>query len=227
MTPAKDILLQILKEAADRNISIGKTQLIKLLYLAEVEYFREKGERLTDIDWVFYYYGPYEFELEGILESEEFDRQEIKTSSDKDYIKFRVSEKSRKYGEYTDAAVSVLLKKILGTWGRCELPELLNYVYFETEPMEDVKRGDRLQFEKIDRTSQPSVTPLEASSATNKKIRELRARVSERLKVIGREKDIHIHKDKDELEAIREWDGGDENPDLKNIKVSFIPPDDK
>ncbi len=227
MTPTKDIFLQILKEAADRNISIGKTQLIKLLYLAEVEYYREKGERLTDIDWVFYYYGPYAIELEGILESEEFDRQSIKTSSEKDYIKFQVSENSKKYGEYTDAAISVLLKKILGTWGKCELPELLNYVYFETEPMEDVKRGDRLQFEKIDRTFQPSVIPLEASSATNKKVRELRARVSDRLKSIGKEKNIYIHKDKDELDAIREWDGDDENPDLTNIKVSFIPPGDK
>lgn len=76
-------------------------------------------------------------------------------------------------------------------------------------------------------SSDSTIKPFEASPETNRKVRELRARVRDRLKAIGKEKNVHIHKDKDELDAIREWDGDYENPDFKNIKVLFIPPDDK
>lgn len=71
-----------------------------------------------------------------------------------------------------------------------------------------------------------NIYPLVASEETNRKIREIRFRVRDKLKAIGIKR-IYIHKDKDELDAIREWDGDDENPDFKNIKALFIPPGDK
>lgn len=228
MVPIKSILLQILKEARERNLSIGKTQLIKLLYLTEVEYYREKAKRLTDLDWVFYYYGPYAYELESILDAQEFERRSIQIASDREFIKFQVSENSKKYGEYTNTAVSVLVKKIIGTWGHYSLRELLDYIYFETEPMEGVSRSEPLQFEKIERPIQEQVVLIEASNDTNDKIKALRLRVNEKLKQIGAARNIHIHKDKDELNAIKEWDGSDpETTNLTNLKVSFTPYDDK
>lgn len=40
----KELLLQILIEASAKNTTVGKTQLVKLLYLTEVEYYRVAGQ---------------------------------------------------------------------------------------------------------------------------------------------------------------------------------------
>src|ERR1035441_5186960 len=44
-----------------------KTRLVKLVYLSEVEYFRQTGQRLTGLDWKFYHYGPYAPALSPLL----------------------------------------------------------------------------------------------------------------------------------------------------------------
>ncbi len=87
MTDPKYILLKILELIEDKDWLVGKTQLIKLLYLIEFECFRETRSRLTNFDWFFYYYRPYAFELESILEEPEFQQDGFKTKENKDFIK--------------------------------------------------------------------------------------------------------------------------------------------
>jgi hypothetical protein len=62
-----DFIKHIIFLSSELGIVLTKTPLIKLLYLIDVEYYRATGEKLTNIDWIFYKYGPYAFELEGIL----------------------------------------------------------------------------------------------------------------------------------------------------------------
>ena len=107
MLNSKDILLQILIEASDRNISIGKTQLVKMLYLVEVEYYRVARERLTVLKWLFYHYGPYALELEEILAHPEFAQEQFKTQEEKDFIRFRVAEQRIPYGWKVDAKIRI------------------------------------------------------------------------------------------------------------------------
>jgi hypothetical protein len=58
----------IYKHAHLQKIQIPQmTRLVKLIYLIELEYFRLKHERLTNLDWKFYHYGPYPPALRSIL----------------------------------------------------------------------------------------------------------------------------------------------------------------
>jgi hypothetical protein len=222
MATAKDILLQILLEAKDRNLSLGKTQLIKLLYLVEVEHYRETGERLTSLQWVFYLYGPYSHELEDILAEREFEKEALKTAPERDFINFRIAEPVRSYQSFVNPRLSLTVKKVVGIWGSRPLSDLLDYVYFQTEPMQKVKeRGDKLDFQSIDREPQEPVYAISATKDARKKVEELRERVKASLQTFVATHPIHLHQDIDELEAIEEWDSPPEKAGLPEITVKL------
>lgn len=203
----KELFLQILAEAADRNASIGKTHLVKFLYLVEVEYFRLARQRLTDVQWLFYYYGPYALELEEVLAQPEFEKTEFTTQNGKEFVRYRVAEQVRDYKTSLDARLTLMIKRIVGDWKDKSLPELLDYVYFETEPMQAVKkRGDVLDFSTIKPESEiEKVIPLKASRATEKKVAELRVRMRPFLEAMG---EAHLNEpeySKDYIAAMRAW----------------------
>ena len=75
--------------------------------------------------------------------------------------------------------VSLVIKRVVGEWGSRSLPELLDYVYFETEPMEAVKkRGEILDFSTIQKEEAHAVIPLKASKETIARVAELRKRIA-------------------------------------------------
>ena len=77
------------------------------------------------------------------------------------------------------ASVKRCVNKIVEQWGLEPLPTILDYVYFETEPMQDVRRGDILDFSKIpkDPTTPQNTAKLEFSDAF---IKNMRQRLNER-----------------------------------------------
>ena len=102
MNNTQNILLSILSEAQSKNFPVGKTQLVKYLYLTEVEYYRETGSRLTNLEWKFYHYGPYAFELGAIFDSPEFSKKEIPLEDGKTFKRFAVTEHWYAYHENID-----------------------------------------------------------------------------------------------------------------------------
>ena len=208
MYSTKNILLQILIEASEKGTSVGKTQLVKLLYLAEVEHYGNTGQRLTDLKWLFYHYGPYALELDKILAQPEFEKTEIRTQGNKDFILFRVAERMTPYEQKMDPKVSLLIKKIVGQWKDKPLEELLDHVYFETEPMETVKqRGDVLDFSTIKPESEiPPVIPLKASKEAEKKVAELRQRIRPFLESMGKARVEDPMPSEEHWEALKAWD---------------------
>ena len=52
-----------------QNLSgkITKTQLVKLIYLVDLESVRFTGTQASDIKWKFHHYGPYDENLDGRL----------------------------------------------------------------------------------------------------------------------------------------------------------------
>lgn len=228
MYSTKDILLQVLSEASDRNVSFGKTQLVKILYLVEVEYFRTTGQRLTDLKWMFYHYGPYALELEDVLAQPEFEKVETKTQNDRDFIRFRVTERAMPYGWRLDPKISLLIKRIVGEWKDKPLAELLDYVYFETEPMLAVKqRGEVLDFATVKGESQvAAVIPLKASKEAEKKVAELRVRIRSFLEVMGETRQAESVSSSDYVNALKAWDE-EENPSIAvppNLTVRITKP---
>ena len=65
----KNAILYIIKKSQEERFPIGKTRLIKLLYLLDVEYYRNYKKTYTGLDWKYYKFGPYAFEVDKICES--------------------------------------------------------------------------------------------------------------------------------------------------------------
>ncbi len=225
MSDPKYILLKILELIKGKDWVIGKTQLIKLLYLIEVEYFRETRYRLTNLDWLFYYYGPYAFELESILDEPEFQQDVFKTKEHKDFIKYQIAESKHTYDIWIDPKVSQITKLIVTKWGRKNLSELLDYVYFETEPMQNVKtRGEKLDFSTIGEGKREAVYDIIASHESHARIEKLRSALQPLFASSVISRSIIQKTDDDERDAIIAWDDNRE-ADLSGIHVQFIPPE--
>ena len=69
----KHLITHLAVELRDAGSSIGKTKLVKLLYLIDVENWRRRRKTLTGLEWRFYHYGPYAFEIEDALNELAFD----------------------------------------------------------------------------------------------------------------------------------------------------------
>ncbi len=223
----KSILVEILREAQSKGISTTTTQLVKLLYLAEVEYFRETSLRLTNLDWLFYQYGPYALELGETFEDKIFEKTEIESQTSRTYVEFKVAEPVSTFGTKLDPKVGLVIKRVVGTWGKLPLEELLDYVYFETEPMQNVeRRGERLDFATIKKENSSIVIPLKASTETDKKILLLRQRLAPTLKQLAEQKLPDEPVDEAYREAMDAWDEEEaiDLEALRRLKITIKSP---
>ena len=146
MEKPTEILKEFINELTGEGIVFGETKLVKLLYLLEVEYFRQFRERLTDLNWTYYKYGPYAFEIEGILSKFPFVKDEYTFDISKKFKEFKIDGYDK---TDLDELVKVLIKNLIRKWGIEDLNDLLDYVYFETEPMKDAKKNKVLDFSLI------------------------------------------------------------------------------
>lgn len=140
----QSILTAIVKESQSRSLKTTKTHVLKLIYLVEVEFFREHRRRLTDVVWVYYKYGPYVFNFD-----EYFDGKCLSiTTPFEDFSAISLNDFCD-VGEIESNAKRVI-KKIVTKYGDCSLNQLLDIVYYDTEPMMNVdKRLDKLDFSNI------------------------------------------------------------------------------
>ena len=123
------------------------TRLVKLLYLTDIEWRkRHKGEPLADLTWKFLHFGPYAIELAGPLGDPEMEIQELQGGNRSRRFTFSEHElESKEVPEELSSIMAALVKR----WGDADLNSLLDYVYFETEPMENARRGEILDFSQL------------------------------------------------------------------------------
>lgn len=123
------------------------TRLVKLVYLADLEWRRShEGEPLSDLHWRFHHYGPYADEFSPLLGGEDIEVIELSEGKAAKRLMF---DEEQLQERKTPEAVSSLLQKIVKEWGDTNINLLLNYVYFDTEPMESAKRGEALDFSAV------------------------------------------------------------------------------
>lgn len=151
------------------------TRLVKLLYLIELEYYRHNRERLTDLNWMFYHYGPYPPNLRAVLGEPEIETFSWKSGKTSQQI---VRDEDTFMEAFAGSDVESLISHIVKEWGDADLNHLLDHVYFETEPMQRAKRGQLLDFSVVEpQGARKIVIRLDPA-----KLNELRARLSERAK---------------------------------------------
>jgi hypothetical protein len=176
----KNAVFYILERAENQKISIGKTRLIKLLYLLDIENYRSNQRVLTGLDWIFYKYGPYAFEIEKFLDKIGVIEEDVLIGGGKIFanLKKEFEEEDIKL----DIETKAMIEKLIDDWGTADLNELLDYVYFETEPMFKVELRQKLDFSSV--KGRRKKRKIELSRKSKEKLGELGKRIKKRLEEI-------------------------------------------
>ena len=178
----RHLIAHVITELTDMNVGFGKTKLIKLLYLIDVENYRSRRTTISGLEWYFYHYGPYAFEIDTALEDLELDipQGSVTTGTGHTVTIFRPSpELSPRLGEYVSSLSELrLVNRVIEDWGETELNTLLNHVYFFTEPMIHAKRGTILDFSTIQRR-RPNRTAGHGAPLPTDRVDEYRSRFQE------------------------------------------------
>lgn len=168
----KSILMQVVRTLQRDRIPFGATRLIKLVYLVELEYYRCYQNRITGVDWVYYKFGPY------VMNYPEYFQHGLERliDEDNDYHLITISYDTTN-DEYNKTAQRIV-ERVVKEFGDLKLNDLLDYVYYNTEPMMAVEnRGDIIDFTIVPtkqdtRTIEPKISEYKY----NKLLNELRTR---------------------------------------------------
>jgi hypothetical protein len=129
-----------------------KTKLLKLLYLFDLEFYRVYGRTFTQFQWKYFHLGPWTREFDPVFDQllshgELSEHTSERSEFDTRFLRAGESVDLRKLvANYREEAI---LKIVLDTWGGSTTGEILDYVYFRTEPMEYGIRNEPLDFSKV------------------------------------------------------------------------------
>lgn len=117
--------------------NITKTQLVKFLYLADLYSVKWTGQQLTELNWRYYTYGPWE---QGIDEALDSMKESIELKKSGNATMVNLSDQSLLNAEFDfPVGLGFMLENIRKEWaGSNRLQPLLDYVY-STAPMMDAK----------------------------------------------------------------------------------------
>lgn len=149
-----NLIAHTVTQLADMGAGFGKTKLVKLLYLIDVENYRRRRKTLSGLEWRFYHYGPYAFEIDEALDALalEVPQETVAMKSGRNAIVFRPDRNlNPSLADHIQLRELRLVNRIIQEWGETDLNSLLNHVYFYTEPMIDAERGDFLDFSTVRR----------------------------------------------------------------------------
>jgi hypothetical protein len=147
-----DLLVAIVSYVTQHDGYITKTKLLKLVYLFDIEFYRTHGRTFSGFQWKYYHLGPWTREFdplldqlvvrgdltEQIVERADYDTRFLHSAADANLKK--------PFDSYGDEAI---LKLLLDTWGPRTTGEILDFVYFRTEPMENGVRSEALDFSTV------------------------------------------------------------------------------
>lgn len=179
----KRLIPAIASYVKDKESNLSKTKLLKLLYLFDVEYYRLHRETFTQFQWKFFHLGPWTSELDPLLE------ELITTEALIPRVYSTPEYEGKNYEAVEDCDIGPLfesindemaLKGVLSDWADRPLGEILDYIYFRTEPMEHGIRNAPLNFDLIP-TQPPERYKRSASGKSAQEIAKLRKAFQKKL----------------------------------------------
>jgi hypothetical protein len=181
----RPLIAYIVARAVDRGITLNRTKLVKLLYLIDVERVRSRREPLTGLEWVFFHYGPYAFELIDALQAME--GAEVSAMPFGESVLYRAAPGAPDATDWP-AGTKSMVDSIIDRFAPLELNELLDHVYFHTGPMIDAERGQRLDLSKAradrDLRLHRPLPPPDAPAGVDDRLAAWRSRNAERLAAV-------------------------------------------
>jgi hypothetical protein len=181
-TKIEELIYAIVWYTSNRGERLTTLRLVKFLYLTDLYHARvSKGETLTNWPWAFVYFGPWCKEVNAAIETAAkngliiAEEHPSKYDDEKDYRLFWI-EDTHEEPKIIDALPTYVWSKLqwaIQKWAD-DSYGLLDYVYFETEPMIEAKPGAVLDFsqsrmpeipKKIDMKKIPKAKMEEAKKA--------------------------------------------------------------
>ena len=168
------LIAYIIKELNEHKIGFGKTKLLKLAYLIELDFYRKNRKRLTDKQWIYYKFGPYVFDFD-----KELDTKALFTIDDLSDEFTKVILNNWVDLPEIDSEISRLITRNVRKYGDWGLNHLLDLIYFNTEPMmKALERFDVLDFSVSDPSKKFKIKELKINQEEHKKlIAELREKI--------------------------------------------------
>jgi hypothetical protein len=156
---------------------VSKTKLLKLLYLFDVEYYRVHRQTFTGFNWKFFHLGPWAAEFDSVLEGLVTNGVLFQQRSDADFETsfYKSAEPIDPREPFSNVSDEHILRGVLKIWGGRSTGEILDYVYFQTPPMEAGIRNAPLDFSVI-QPEKPTTYSRSSSGKTKAEIQKLRTR---------------------------------------------------
>jgi uncharacterized phage-associated protein len=177
---AKQLARAILTRSKELGVTVGKTKLLKLMYLADIEHFRETDDTLSGLPWIFYLYGPWSPEYDSLLEQLETEGAILRTP----FVGGGIEGEQLSISDELDLAKVIApageyfrTKHLVDTWLDRATAQLLDFVYFETEPMQGARKQAQLDFSKVSKEA-PSLYRRTRGTADIRQTEAMRARLS-------------------------------------------------
>jgi hypothetical protein len=165
------VISALVSSVVDRGGYVTKTKLLKLLYLFDVEYFRLHRKIFTGLQWKFFHLGPWAPEFDPILAELVMRGTLLESVSQKGDYETRFYRAAERVGierlAMLDSKGKTAFGVVLKHWANSTTGEILDYVYFRTEPMETGIRNEPLDFSRI--PEYPIPTYARSSSGLNLK----------------------------------------------------------
>ena len=181
--PLSNLVAAIVSYVTEHGSYITKTKLLKLLYLFDVEYYRARGKTFTGFNWKYFHLGPWTREFDPLLDklvASGTITEHFVEKPDFDAKFLRSTEPSGLGKTFDDYKDELILRAVLDLWGPSPTSEILDYVYFRTEPMEHGIRNEPLDFSRV-LHQLPEIYRRPASKATDGEIKALRREFSRKV----------------------------------------------
>src|ERR1700674_5119510 len=160
------------------------------------------------MDWKFHHFGPYASALAPYI------GDPTATATDGLLAELMSKERAPLSQDHDLQSAAV---EVVHQWANSDLNALLDYVYFETEPMQAASRGDMLDFRTVNRDKACSLS----IKLDSKKIKELRQHVQLRAAAYGKMRHPSTAPE-DLFSNLSEWDS-DRSIDLQPGSCSIDP----
>jgi hypothetical protein len=169
------LIVAIVTWVVDEGSYVTKTKLLKLLYLFDIEHYRVHRQTFTGFSWKFFHLGPWAAEFDPTLD-ELVDKTALvpqRSNSEFETLFYKPAERVDPREPFSNVKDEYILRGVLRTWGTRSTGEILDYVYFQTAPMEAGIRNAPLDFSVI-QPEKPSAYSRSSSGKNKAEIQKLR-----------------------------------------------------
>jgi hypothetical protein len=187
MTKSQETIIAILSELEESGIrSLTVTSLVKFVYL--VDYAQAKsnaGATFTDLHWRFLHFGPFDGAVMDdltVLDSRRALDLVNGGDTQRDYQIYQLTESvTRKTLEAIGVTkrAAGMVKQWLQSYAR-DQSKLLNFVYYDTEPMAEAQPQDLLDFSVCRADNWKDIKPIAAKPLPAAAVKAYRERLAAR-----------------------------------------------